>query len=211
MELKKKTWKDISIKDYKEIVEISRRELDSDLEKDIALAALLYDTPERDLYDLSVGEMKQVLMSIAWIKEPFTFNYKWSAKHLNINGKKCRMYQSIEELTVAQYMDFQTFWEDRDNRQGSVLACFIVPEGHKYNEGYDATEFAEELESTLSIQDWNSIAFFLLKNWLVSIRASIRYSVWVIQKMIWKERNREKKKELREIRRGLISQLRHMR
>ena len=206
----KKSWKDITIKDYKHIVEISNRELDSTLEKDLAVCAFLNGIDERDMYAKSVAQTKAMLAEMDWIRRQFTFDYKWHMKKMVINGKKCRVYQSIEELTMAQYLDFQNYWEDRDNNQGKVLACFIVPEGYQYNEGYDAVEFAEELERTLSIQDWNAIAFFLLKGWLVSIRCSVRYGVWTIQKMIWKEKNKEKKKELKEVRRELIKRLKSL-
>lgn len=207
----KHSWKEVSIKDYNEICKVMKRPQDSDLEKQIAVAAILCDRTEREMYDLDVASLKQVLTEIEWVNQPFKFDYRWQHKKMNINGKKCKVFQTIEELSVAQYMDFQTYWEDRDNNIGGVLACFIVPEGKKYNEDYDVRDFAEELERTLSIEDWNAIAFFLLRNWLVSIRASIYYSAWMIQKMIWKEKDKERKRELRAVRKELLAKLRSIR
>lgn len=207
----KRSWKDITIKDYQDIVQISKRELATELEKDIAVAAVLYGKSEKEMYDLDVTTLKRMLGEMAWIKQPFKFNTRWHLKTLVINGKKCRMYQSVEELSVAQYMDFQNYWEKREENMGAVLACFIVPEGCKYNEGYDVVQFAQELERTLSIEEWNAIAFFLLRNWLHSIRASIRYSAWEMTKAIWKEKDKTRKTQMKGIRRELMERLKYIR
>ena len=41
IQVKKKRWEDITINDYKEIVNITQKELDSDLEKSISILAIL--------------------------------------------------------------------------------------------------------------------------------------------------------------------------
>lgn len=205
------SWKDVSITTYKQLCDIDNREFDSDLEKQIARAAIILGMDEKDMYDLSVSEMQNMLHQAEWLYKPFEFDLKWHKKTIKINDKVCKVYQNIESLSVAQYLDFQNFWADRDNNQGNVMACFFVPENHKYGEGYDVREFSEEIEDSLSIEEWNAFAFFLLKSWLISIRCSVRYGIWTIQKMIWREKNPERKKELREIRRKLIKELRSLR
>lgn len=202
------SWKDVSISTYKQLCDIDNREFDSDLEKQIARAAIVLGMDEKDMYDLSVSEMQNMLSKAEWLYKPFEFDLKWHKKTIKINDKVCKVFQNIESLSVAQYLDFQNFWQDKDNNQGNVMACFFVPEGHKYGEGYDVREFAEEIENTLSIEEWNAFAFFLLKSWLISIRCSVRYGIWTIQKMIWKEKNPERKKELKQARKELIRQLR---
>lgn len=207
----KKSWRDISIKDYKKIVEISKRELDSDLEKDMAVCALLNGISEDEMYEKTLPEAGKMLNEMAWIKEPFDFNKRWSAKHLNINGKKCRMYQSLESLTMAQYLDFENYWQDKENNQGKILACLIVPENHNYNEGYDLVQFQDELERTLSIVNWNEIAFFLLKSYYYSTRASLKLGIYQVTKMIWKTKDKTLKKKLkewREVQRKLLKSMR---
>ena len=205
------SWKDVSITTYKKICEIDEREFDSEIEKQIARAAIVVGRDEKDMYDLSVSEMQNLLHQAEWIYKDFNFDLKWNKKHIKINDKECKVFQTIESLSVAQYLDFQNFWQDKDNNQGNVMACFFIPENHKYGEGYDVREFAQEIEDSLSIEEWNAFAFFLLRHWLISIRCSVRYGIWITQKMIWKEKNKERKKELREIRRKLIKELRSLR
>lgn len=50
IQVKKKRWEDITINDYKEIVNITQKELDSDLEKSISILAILCECTEDDLY-----------------------------------------------------------------------------------------------------------------------------------------------------------------
>ena len=208
--MNKKDWKDITIAEYKKILEINERELDSPLEKDMAVCALLNGIPEAEMYDKPVYEARKMLNELDFMKEKFSFNQKWHLKKMVINGKKCKVFQSISDLTMAQYLDFETYWKDRDKNQGAVLACFIVPEGMNYNEGYSAIEFAQELEDTLSICDWNAIAFFLCRQFYDLTRVSLKYGLWETQKAIWKTKDKMKKKELRALRRAIIYQLRSL-
>lgn len=208
--MNKKSWKDITITEYNKILEINERELDSPIEKDMAICALLNGIPEAEMYDKPVYEVQKMLADINFLKDKFSFNRKWNLKKMVINGKKCRVYQSISELTMAQYLDFETYWKDRDTHQGNVLACFIVPEGYQYNEGYSAIEFAQELEDTLSICDWNSIAFFFCRQFYLLTRVSLKYGLWETQKAIWREKNKTRKNELRELRTALIKQIRSL-
>ena len=46
MQLNKKSWKDINLREYKKIVEISKREIDSELEKDIEVLDVILNTKE---------------------------------------------------------------------------------------------------------------------------------------------------------------------
>ena len=87
IKLKKKSWKEISLKDYKKIVEISERELDSDLEKDIAVLAVLCDVEENDIYNLNIKDLKALLSQMEWIKKPFEFNRKWNINKMIIDDK----------------------------------------------------------------------------------------------------------------------------
>ena len=46
IQVKKKRWEDITINDYKEIINITQKELDSDLEKSISILAILCECTE---------------------------------------------------------------------------------------------------------------------------------------------------------------------
>lgn len=210
MELKKKNWNQITITDWKKITEISKRELDSDLEKDIACLAILCECCEDEIYSLPVEQLRVLMADMEWIKKPFTFNHNFKAQRIKIAGEAYDVEPDINKFTVAQYMDYQAFWDKRDEHMGNLLAVFIVPRGHKYNEGYDIMELAQKLEDTLSIQFWNEVCFFFLRTWLNSIKASIAYSLWLTKKERRKIKDKEAKMQMKEKERELTEKLKQI-
>lgn len=210
MELKKKTYKDINLKDYKKIVEINNRELDSNLEKDIAVLSVLLGVEESEVYNLSIVELRSLIEQINWVYE---YDFKPTGKLVNklkIDGIEYTVNPDINSFTVSQYMDFQNFWDKRNERMGNLLAVFVIPKGKKYNEGYDVIELADRLEEIFTLDDWNNVCFFFLKNYLTSIKASLLYSDWQMRKMQRKEKNSQKKQEIKNLRKQLHQQIRLM-
>lgn len=209
MNIKKKSWNDITISDYKKIKEITEREFDSELEKGIAVLSVLCDVDEDEVYSLPISQLKGLLDGIAWMNEPYTFDKNWKADTITINGEKYDIVADINKFTVAQYADFQIYWDKRDDvdYMAKLLSVFIIPKGKTYNDGYDIVELIDILENNISINIWNSINFFFLKDLIRSIEASLYYSLWVTIKMIWKEKNKEKKKELKEMKKKLLTQI----
>lgn len=209
MNIKKKSWNDITISDYKKIKEITEREFDSELEKGIAVLSVLCGVDEDEVYSLPITQLKGLLDGIAWMNEPYTFDKNWKADTITINGEKYDIVADINKFTVAQYADFQIYWDKRDDvdYMAKLLSVFIIPKGKTYNDGYDVVELIDILENNISINIWNSINFFFLKDLMRSIEASLYYSLWVTMKMIWKEKNKEKKKELKEMKKKLLTQI----
>ena len=78
IQVKKKRWEDITINDYKEIVNITKKELDSDLEKSISILAILCECTEDDLYSLNASKLYKLLSEIEWVKQPYKFNHNWN-------------------------------------------------------------------------------------------------------------------------------------
>ena len=162
IQVKKKRWEDITINDYKEIVNITQKELDSDLEKSISILAILCECTEDDLYSLNASKLYKLLSEIEWVKQPYKFNHNWSSKHITINGIKYDVVVDINKFTVAQYADLQVYWDKRDdiNYMAKLLTLFIIPNGKTYNTDYDIVQLANIIEDNVSINDFNSICFF---------------------------------------------------
>ena len=209
MELVKHSWKDINLKEYKKIVEILNRELDSDLEKDISILAVLLNVPEDSLYDMNIMELQRLLGQMSWIKEE-KYVYKNKIKKMNklvIDGKEYVVNPDINKFTVSQYLDFQNFWDKRNERMGNLLAVFIIPKGCKYNEGYDVLELADRLEEVFTLDDWNDVCFFFLKNYYNSIKVSLISSEWMMKTLIRKTKDPKEKEKLMKIKEQLQQQI----
>lgn len=208
MELRKKSYKDVNLKEYKKIVEINNRELDSNIEKDIAVLSVLLGVEESEVYNLPIVELRSLLEQIKWV---YDYDFKPTGKLANkikIDGEEYIVNPDLNSFTVSQYMDFQNFWDKRSERMGNLLAVFVIPKGKKYNEGYDVIALADKLEEVFSLDDWNNVCFFFLKNYLTSTKASLLFSDWQMRKMQRKEKNPQKKQEIKNLRKQLLQQIR---
>ena len=208
IEIKKHNWDDITITDYKQILDISSKELDSDLEKSISVLAILCECSEDDLYGMNIQELNRLIPEV-WIDKPFTFNKNKNWSKIMLNGRKYNVVVDINKFTVAQYADFQIYWDKRDDidYMGKLLTCFIIPDGCKYNDGYDIVELAQRLENLVSITDYNSICFFFLQDCLLSTKASLLYSNWQLMKMIRKEKDKAKKEKLKNLQKQVLEKI----
>ena len=172
------------ISDYRKIIDINERELDSDLEKSVGYLSVLMSKPEDELWSLNIMELRNLLENTKWLFESeFTFN-KHPFKHLTINGEKYDICVDIMKFSVAQYADFQIYWDKRTdpNYMAKLMTIFVIPKGKKYNEGYDVLELADILEENISITDFNSICFFFLLDLLNLTKAMALYSVWLTKR-----------------------------
>lgn len=210
IQVKKKRWEDITINDYKEIINITKKELDSDLEKSISILAILCECTEDDLYSMNANKLYKLLSEIEWVKQPYKFNHNWNNKHITINGIKYDVVVDINKFTVAQYADLQVYWDKRDDidYMAKLLTLFIIPNGKTYNNDYDIVQLANIIEDNISINDFNSICFFFLKSCLIFIKASLLFSNWQLMKLMMKEKDKEKKKQLKEIQKKLLMRIR---
>lgn len=210
IEVKKKRWEDITINDYKEILNITQKELDSDLEKSISILAILCECTEEELYSMNANKLYKLLSEIEWVKQPYKFNHNWNNKYITINGIKYDVVVDINKFTVAQYADLQIYWDKRDDidYMAKLLTLFIIPNGKTYNTDYDIVQLANIIEDNVSINDFNSICFFFLKSCLIFIKASLLFSNWQMMKLIMKEKDKERKKQLKEIHKKLLTRIR---
>lgn len=194
MELKYKNWNEVSISLYYKILDIIEDADLSAVEKDLAVCALLCDVPEEEVYNLSVSEANDLISKIQWLSS-FEFSHKFKGGTIKIEDQEYTVDVDLQHMSIAQYIDFQNFYKPEDLRlyYGNLLACFIIPKGKKYGEGYDASKLAESLRENISIAKANEILFFFLKDCLLSIRASQIYLDYLMRRMRRKEKDPQRK------------------
>lgn len=190
----KRSWNDITIADYDRLVEISEGG-GSPIEIDVKTLAVLCDCEEEKIWDLPLDRMAILRNEMNWLTY-FDFPKKLRTTKLKICGEDFNVMTDVSKFTVAQYVDFQTLWKDRDKHKAEVMCLFIVPRGKKYNDGYDVGELAEILKKTISIVDYNTICFFFLKELRLSTAASLTFSIWTMERMMKKEKDPEMKKKI---------------
>ena len=77
-----------------------------------------------------------------------------------INGTEYVLTTNLQEMTVAQYIDYQVYIKNPQQYMQEMLTVFLIPKGKKYNEDYDVAEAAKDM-GNLPIEDAYGISFFL--------------------------------------------------
>ena len=97
-------------------------------------------------------------------------------KSLQVGAYQLTVTQRLEDITVAQYVDFQAY-SQKANPLVEVLSCFLVPEGCSYGEGYDPADVQAAIREGLDVVTAAGLyAFFfdLFKNSMKAILTSLK-------------------------------------
>lgn len=193
----KKSWRDVSINEFYEIKDISEDETMTDYEKEVALMAYINNMTEEDVWKMNINSFKKLQSEKKWMQE-FNFDTKKTFKKITINNNKYTVDVNLQHFSVAQYIDFQTYWPMRDNMRdiiGNILAIFIIPKGHSYNEGYDIAEVVNDIKSSIDIMTANEIIFFFLSSYQTLMKVSVSYLKWMTKRKFKKDKLKTKQLE----------------
>lgn len=82
----------------------------------------------------------------------------------------------LRKITTAQYVDFQTFVKEGDDRIVEILSVALVPKGAGYNDGsYDVAEVQDAIREDISVEQALSLSAFFFSKLARSIRSSLTY------------------------------------
>lgn len=174
-------YNDLTVGKYQEIMVVLKGKVVDEYATNIQLVSILSDMSEDDVLNLGLSEYKVLNQKLSFLlAEP---PKRMIANMYKIGGFELETMLDVRKMTVAQYVDYQTFVKDVDKYLIEMLSVFLVPKGMKYNEGYDIVEVQRAIRDNLSIVDAMSLsAFFLL--WSQSlIKATLTYLTKQMKKM----------------------------
>ena len=101
-------------------------------------------------------------------------------KDIKVNGREYYFDGLLGKITTAQYIDFQNHQKNNDEQKS--FSVFIIPKGHKYNDGYDIEQvFKDILDMPVPILF--SASFFFSRQFELFIRIFRRYSIKQMKKL----------------------------
>lgn len=200
-----KSFEELSIKKYRELVNLEKIE---DTEYAIEILSILSDMEPDELLDMPLDKFSALMGQTKFIygnvEKP---DYKKLGKVITVNGKDYKFVKSARELTAGQYIDYKAYIS-RDDFLGMlpyILTVFLIPDGHKYNNGYDIVELAQEFDEHMSLPIALTVSDFFLHQSMMSIRSSVTYLRWRMKRMIRKEKNQEMKEKMENCLAQLVS------
>lgn len=193
-------WLTITLGQYMELMELikSSEELKetklTDMDIMFEIVRCLYGD---EAEDLTLPEYTKLLASLSFLGESIP---KISVKKFyELGGKKYICNMDLSKVIGNQYIDYMNYvrQEKGNENLSKLVSVFLIPEGCKYNEGYDINEVINLIEDEMKIIDVNAIAFFLpnfLNTYMVYI---LKSSLLTMKKMMKKEKDQMKKEEIR--------------
>ena len=150
LDVKELNWYNIDLKTFKELQTVL--EIEDETERIIAMAELILG---EEVTDLPLQEFNEQLKKLEFLttKVPESI----PPKKVEINGRVYDVTSLLGNITTAQYLDFMNHIKSNDTAR--MLSAFVVPKGHKYNDGYDMQEVIKDMED-LPIPVANSITSF---------------------------------------------------
>lgn len=144
-------WRDLPLGVYLDILDIQRTEQD-ELARQAAILAALAGMNAADVLQLPLDEYKRLRAASEFLGQECPDNLVRTADRYDCPPFTLVPVKDYDKLTVAQYVDFQTFAQNAEAHLPELLSVFLVPEGHRYMEGYEAKDVQA------SIRDWLNVA-----------------------------------------------------
>lgn len=163
----KMTWYDVTLYQFLKLQDLIG--IEDETERVISIAELLLGN---DITDLPLKEFNEQVKRLDFLKDDIPS--KIPPKKIEINHRKYYLDCLLGNVSTAQYVDFTNHSNTGDLCK--MLSVFVIPEGHKYNDGYDMLEVMNDIND-MPIPVANSIGFFFGKHYSTFMRTFQSYSI----------------------------------
>lgn len=164
-------YRDLPYGKYEEIVRLCETEM-TDVDRKVAVISVLTGKTEDEVLRLPLDTFTRYSAATRFLEAECPENLIPAvARSYPVGGFVLVPVADMRKVTAAQYIDFQTFAEDRDHRAVEMLSCFLIPRGCDYNDGYDVLDVHRAIRDGMSVATVLSLLAFFFKSWVESIKA----------------------------------------
>lgn len=169
-------WKDVSIAQYKKIAALETNE-----DWQWNALAILNGTTYEDILNRPLNETMALSRDFnKWaLNSPIIHPVK---KKYEINGKTYEFMGYPDKISTAVYIDFYNTGREIPKDITDMLSLVLIPEGHKYNDGYDMDEVKDDIENHFNIEDALSVCDFFTSLSQVLLRQALRQAKKMLKK-----------------------------
>lgn len=187
-------WSDISINKFQKIYEAQQEGGEDMLFKVLAIVEgkTLDDILNTPMSKLE-GLMKDIQFLYSEPRVPFV-KFKF-----DLNGSKYKIWMKPTEMSVAQYIDFTTLAPKYTTNLSQFLSTVVIPEGHKYNDGYDLDKAIKDIGEYMPVTDGLAVAGFFLTWFETYAHLSLKSSIRKLKVLVRREKNPELKQKYQEL------------
>lgn len=195
-------WDSISIEKYYDIMEILE-DKDDDITKNVRIVALILNKDDQDIWNMGMEEAGDYISRLQFLGK---FDLpKNPNMNIKLPGYDIKVMKDVTKINVAQYVDFQNFVKIplKDSME-KILSVFLIPDGCRYNEGYDIIDLQKVIRENLSFRVAESLLAFFLKRYGESLISSLAYYRKQIKKAKSPELTEKMEKSMMEIQKRFL-------
>ena len=166
-------WKDIKYRTLLDIREAAN--IEDENERVFAIMEAVFG---EDVLDLPLKDFNEKCKELQFLQKEIPNDLH--VKVIKVNGREYYFDGLLGKITTAQYIDFQNYQKNNDEQK--VFSVFIIPKGHKYNDGYDMEQVFNDILD-IPVPVLFSASFFFSRQFELFIRIFRRYSIKQMKKL----------------------------
>lgn len=191
----------LTVGKYEAILRAEREHADNINCRNLSILSILTDMPEEQLLDMTVPKFRALMDQATFLRRPLRPSPVLKA--YTLGDMTLRPVADIQKMTTAQYIDFQTFAKAPDNRTAEMLSCFLVPDGHRYNTGYDIAEVQKAIRESLPVTAAQGLLAFFLETSRRSMLNTLRSSAATLKRTNRRKKNAAMTAAMRELNKSI--------
>ena len=201
--MEKFSWNYIKGDTYFKIVDILEDKNLSGLEESVELVSVIAEIPTDEIYNMTMEESGKLFCKLKFLNS-FELIPNYNPKYIKLPSFKIKIMKDVTNMTVSQYIDYQQFVL-LPLREGydKLLSIFLIPDGCKYNDGYDIIELQKEIREGLSWREVQTLLNFFMKRYLESVLHTLKS----FNQAMLKEKNPERQIQMKTNRDKLIEEI----
>ena len=167
------TWNNIKYRTLLDIREAAN--IEDENERVFAIMEAVFG---EDVLDLPLKDFNEKCKELQFLQKEIPNDLH--VKDIKVNGREYYFDGLLGKITTAQYIDFQNY--QKNNAEEKVFSVFIIPKGHKYNDGYDMEQVFNDILD-VPVPVLFSASFFFIRQFELFIRIFRRYSIKQMKKL----------------------------
>lgn len=167
------TWNDIKYRTLLDIREAAN--IEDENERVFAIMEAIFG---ESVLDLPLKDFNEKCKELQFLQKEIPNDLR--VKDIKVNGREYYFDGLLGKITTAQYIDFQNYQKNNDEQKS--FSIFIIPKGHKYNDGYDMEQVFNDILD-IPVPVLFSASFFFSRQFELFIRIFQRYSIKQMKKL----------------------------
>lgn len=168
-------YRDLPLGVYLDILKVQETEPD-ELRRQCLIIGALAALSEQEVLALPLDEYKRLRARSEFLAVPCPDDLLRVADSYPAGDWILRPVKEYDKLTVAQYVDFQTFCREPQENLPQLLSVLLIPDGHRYNDGYDMAAVQDAIQDWVNVADALALAAHFFASSSASIATTLNFS-----------------------------------